>query len=326
MFRFLNLEVFQGSLHRKNYFEGWYYKAVSRGREYSLSVIPGISTGREDAHAFIQVIFSGGKTAYFRFPAGDFAASGKSLSICIGKNRFSDSGMKLSLNSKDMALSGELTFAEAVPFPKSFLRRGIMGPFTYVPFMECYHGIVHIRHTVAGSLTMDGNVLDFSGGSGYIEKDWGQSFPSSWIWLQSCFPEENAVVMFSMADIPFLHRRFCGVLSFLYKDGRYYSIATYNGAKFGSFSMGGNRFSLELKNKKYALLLEASRAESGVLKAPVKGHMHRTIEETLKANITADFRTARGGRLFYGQTAHGGLEISGDTKYLMRSAKFYDRR
>lgn len=26
--------------------------------------------------------------------------------------------------------------------------------------------------------------MDFSGGRGYIEKDWGQSFPAAWVWLQ----------------------------------------------------------------------------------------------------------------------------------------------
>ncbi|MCK7537696.1 MAG: tocopherol cyclase family protein [Marinilabiliales bacterium] len=28
-------------------------------------------------------------------------------------------------------------------------------------------------------------MADFSGGRGYIEKDWGHSFPSAYVWMQS---------------------------------------------------------------------------------------------------------------------------------------------
>lgn len=323
MFGFLNPEVFQGSFHKRGYFEGWYYKLVSRDLYRSLSIIPGISTAKGDAHAFIQVISSHpGKTAYFRFPPECFSASRSSLSISVGPNRFSASGMSLDLCSTEARLSGALTFSEAVPFPKSLLRRGIMGPFGYVPFMECYHGIAHIRHTLAGSLLLDGNLLDFEGGRGYIEKDWGRSFPSSWIWLQSDFPEENATLMFSMADIPFMRRRFCGILSFLYMDGRYYSIATYNGARFAYFNMDDDMFSLEIRNNAYALALKALRVETSSLRAPVNGNMQRTIEETLNAKVAVSFRTVSGEPLFCGGNSRAGLEICGDMCYLLSRARF----
>ena len=60
-----------------------------------------------------------------------------------------------------------------------------MGPYTFAPFMECYHGVLSFDHTIAGSLAVDGQELDFTGGHGYIEKDWGQAFPKAWIWTQS---------------------------------------------------------------------------------------------------------------------------------------------
>ncbi len=48
--------IFQGSLHKKNYFEGWYYKQVSSDQKTSLSFIPGISLSEHDPHSFIQYI------------------------------------------------------------------------------------------------------------------------------------------------------------------------------------------------------------------------------------------------------------------------------
>jgi hypothetical protein len=34
---------------------------------------------------------------------------------------------------------------------------------------------------IDGKLTIADQDHDFSGGRGYIEKDWGQSFPSAWV-------------------------------------------------------------------------------------------------------------------------------------------------
>jgi tocopherol cyclase len=51
-----------------------------------------------------------------------------------------------------------------------------MGWFAYVPFMECYHGVLSLDHEVNGRLRLGKRETDFSGGRGYIEKDWAAPF------------------------------------------------------------------------------------------------------------------------------------------------------
>jgi hypothetical protein len=51
-----------------------------------------------------------------------------------------------------------------------------MGPYAFVPFMECYHGILSMDHKINGQLIIHDEIIDFTGGKGYMEKDWGQSF------------------------------------------------------------------------------------------------------------------------------------------------------
>jgi tocopherol cyclase len=320
----LNPEVFQGSIHKRNYFEGWYFKLVTRDQGTALSVIPGISTARGDAHSFIQVLQPyPGRTAYVRYPIQRFAASKRLFYVNIEENFFTAGGMVLNVRNPELNLKGTLDFTDITPFPKGLFRRGIMGPFGFIPFMECYHGIVNIRHKITGSLTIDGKEVDFSEGAGYIEKDWGRSFPTAWIWFQSHFAESDATVMFSLADIPFLGRRFCGILSFLCIGGRYYAIATYNGARVRSFSLGERSFSIHLQNKKYELFIKADHSESGLLKAPVKGMMQRDIRETLKARSYVEFKTAEGGMVFQGQNSRTGLEICGDVQSLLQKVKWF---
>ena len=48
--------IFQGSLKKKNYFEGWFLKHVTSDGGTVLSIIPGIALNPTDSHAFIQIM------------------------------------------------------------------------------------------------------------------------------------------------------------------------------------------------------------------------------------------------------------------------------
>jgi hypothetical protein len=316
----LNPEVFQGNLNIRDYFEGWYYKLTKPGRERAISLIPGVSTARGDAHAFIQVIDSKDcRTEYIRFPLACFTASKKELAVNIGGNTFYRDKIAVDLKGLEFTIRGNLSFYDIVPFPKKRTSPGIMGPFSFLPFMECNHGIVNIRHSITGSLAVNGAETDFSGGTGYIEKDWGRSFPSFWIWTQG--HDANADFMFSIADIPFLGRRFTGIISFIYTQGRYYPLATYNGARLTQFSLHDETFCAAVENKKYRLALTVRRAKGGTLIAPARGLMRRDLEETLNAVAFVDLRQKDGSLVYAGSLANAGMEICGDLSPVYRLIK-----
>ena len=104
-----------------------------------------------------------------------------------------------------------------------------MGWYSYAPRMECYHGVVSMQHNTSGSLEVNGKALSFDGGKGYIEKDWGRSMPSDWIWIQSNHFEGDpgASFMLSLARIPWMGGFFPGFLSFFRTGDRLYRFATY---------------------------------------------------------------------------------------------------
>ena len=47
-----------------------------------------------------------------------------------------------------------------------------MGWYGYMPFMECYHGILSMHHTISGELIYNDKTIDFNEGIGYTAKDW----------------------------------------------------------------------------------------------------------------------------------------------------------
>jgi tocopherol cyclase len=172
---------FQGNLKKKNYFEGWYLKHVSNDLNHSLSFIPGISLSK-DPHSFIQILNgSSGESYYIRYDLKDFSSEPGRFAIRIGESFFSDHFSEINIISEGINTSGKIEYRNTLPYPVTFINPGIMGWYSYVPFMECKHGVVSMSHQLSGELKMNGQRINFNDGKGYIEKDWGTSFPESWI-------------------------------------------------------------------------------------------------------------------------------------------------
>lgn len=310
-----NPSLYQGKHKKRSYFEGWYFKLISSDQQQVLSVIPGVSFGKkgEDNHAFIQVIDGiSCKTHYVRYPLEALHISDQVFEVSLEDNFFSSSMIQLSIFDTAIQLHGTLTFNHSVPFPSSFFNPGIMGPFSFIPFMECYHGIVSVHHEINGSLTYNKLGRSFNQGYGYIEKDWGRSFPEAWIWLQcSHFTHKDVTVMFSMAKIPWLGRSFVGHIAFLRMGDRFYRFATYTGADITHLNIEAQSLSVTLQDRRHSLEINARSNGSGTLKAPKNGLMNREILESINADLTITFKDAQGNILLKDVGKRAGYEQVG---------------
>jgi tocopherol cyclase len=307
-------EVYQGKKRPGNYFEGWYFKLVDAAGEQIWSFIPGVSYSA-DSHCFVQVIHANsGKTWYLRFPEQDFTSSRSTFQTAIGLNLFSSRGLNLDMSLPDLKLRGELIFKDTHPFPSTFLSPGIMGWYSYAPGMECYHGVVSMQHRLSGSLEINGTEIGFDGGKGYIEKDWGTSMPSDWIWIQSNHFEGDigASFMLSLARIPWMRGFFPGFLSFFMYGGRLYRFATYNRSSVSLIDIKDDTVRIELRNATHSLAVSVYRNIGGILKAPRHGRMEREIQESIVSRLNLELRDKKGNLLFEGTGFHAGLEIVGD--------------
>ncbi|TLM93658.1 MAG: hypothetical protein FDZ75_05615 [Actinobacteria bacterium] len=323
--------MFQGAHRRDRYFEGWYFKCVDSSVAHPIAVIPGISLDRAggSSHAFIQVIRPGGRVKYMRFPVEAFDYSPDRFEIRIGDNRFSEAGFHLELPPGDGitesaddgigAIAGDVRFGELSCWPVTLLSPGVMGWYRYVPRMECYHGVVSMDHALDGGLTVGGQTLSFLGGRGYAEKDWGTSFPSSWIWAQSnhfCRDgryDPGVSVMVSVAKIPWLGSSFIGHLAGVLVDGELHRFATYTGAKLTTIETGNGCARVALDDGAKRLEISFSGATTGPLKAPRQGAMSGVDEEALGTELAVHLERKESGvwkTVFRGVGEHAGVEVS----------------
>lgn len=318
--RTMHPEGYHGTARRPPYFEGWYFKIVDATERCKYAVIPGISLseGGNGPHSFVQVLDGAtGATVYQRYPVEAFAASETTLDVRVGPNRFTWDGMDLDLTGTDLPLKGRVAFADPRPWPVTLFSPGIMGWFSWVPFMECYHGVLSFDHKLEGILLTDSATVDFRGGRGYIEKDWGQSFPSGWVWLQTNhFTTPGTCLTASIARIPWIGTSFPGFIVGLLWKGKLYRFATYTGAKTTSLSIQEDAVHWILEDNLYRLTLEADRARTGDLRGPSKNDMGRPVPETLSATISVELATHAGKVLFRETGCHGGMEVGGESMTL----------
>jgi len=260
-----------------------------------------------------------GSTAYVSFPMAEFRADKQRFEVQIGENHFDEKHISLALNSTEVQLTGEVRMGSLNPWPVSLFSPGIMGWFAWVPRMECYHGVLSFTHGLQGTLTLNGKVMDFSGGKGYIEKDWGQAFPSAWVWFQSNhFAGASACITASVAVIPWGGRSFRGFIVGFWLEGRLHRFATYSGAHINRLQIFDDHVDWVLRNQEHRLFLKATRVEGGLLRGPTRQDMGQRVMETLNATVQVRLETLRGQVLFEGLGEHTGLEVVGDLPRLLK--------
>ena len=162
------------------------------------------------------------------------------------------------------------------------IKYDIMGPFKFLP-MECKHEIISMNHLLEGGLRLNGEYLDFTGGTGYIEGDEGKSFPESYTWIQcNDFYKKYSIVV-SIATIPLGPLNFKGCICNINYLGNEYRMATYLGVKINQCS----EQNVILTQRKYKLIIDVSKSNGKNLSAPHAGNMVRTIKEDIscKANF-----------------------------------------
>lgn len=308
---FKNPCVFQGCKYlegNKNYFEEWYYKNTSDN--FTISFIPGISINKNEKKAFIQVI-TNDNSYNIDYDIKEFEYSNSPFKIRIGNSYFTFDSIHIDIDDKEKNLSiyGDLEYTTNRNITTNWLSPNIMGIFSYIPNMECNHAIISMKNIINGSLSINNRDINFNNGIGYIEKDWGCSFPKEYIWCQgNNFDNENVSFMLSIADIPFKLFSFRGFICSLIIDNKEYRFATYNGAKIVKCDTSNNNVNVILKKDDYLLEVTAICKDGFRLSAPVKGDMSRDIIESICSEINIKLKE-RGKVLFFGKSKTCGLEV-----------------
>jgi hypothetical protein len=321
----LQPELYHGQVMSPPFFEGWYYKVVDTSGQQRFAFIPGVFVGKTaaDSHAFVQVLEgASSRVAYHRYPIDEFRVTEDPFEIRIGENVFRLDQIKLNIEKSEQSVLGELKFQKPVGWPVKVVSPGAMGWYSWVPKMECYHAVLGFDHELRGSIKVDDDCINFDGGRGYIEKDWGKAFPQAWVWMQSNhFSQPSTCLTASVAIIPWLGSAFAGFIVGFWQGGKLHRFATYDSSRILALEVDDRQVRWQMRNRSHRLEILATQAEGGLLQAPTPEGMGRRIAETLNASIFVRLINRSTGTVeFEGKGDYAGLEVVGDLDKLIRMA------
>ncbi len=270
------------------FFEGWYYKLVTAAKDQCVVIIPGMSCPEnKEGNCFIQV----GRwpdvnsTKVINYPITTLWQQQSGHEVCIGDSCFSPTNINVDIKDGEKTVTGHVGFNN-----NKMLKKNVMGPFSYMPKMQCNHCIISMDSDLTGQLTIDDQVIDFNGGKGYIEKNWGKDFPKKHLWIQSNhFDKDIKSLTCAVADVPTPIGSMLGFFCILVlNNDKEYRFATYNGAKLSVLSVNGNDIYIEITARNKRLRITADGKEGVQLDAPESGDMVKKLTENLGSNVIVE--------------------------------------
>lgn len=245
------------------YFKGYYLK--HQVGDFTIALIPSIS----ETGGHLQII-TNDFVEYYDYPSVDLQ-----WPITLGNSEFTLQGLRINTPR----VKGQLTYTNLTPLPHD-----IMGPFLHLP-IPCKHGVTSLHHQLSGQLTIDGKTIDFSGGIGYIEQDYGSSFPQRYLWLHTNNFQTKASVMVAVATIPVVLWKFWGTLVVILVNDKQYTMTTYQGVKI----IQATATMIHLKQGPLELQITIEPSPGHWLKAPKSGKMTQLIKESNQTVATIRF-------------------------------------
>lgn len=143
-------KYFYGQNPPPPYFEGWYFK-LQNGSGQAAALIPAMHIQKNGQKSASIQIISETDSWWVEYPADQFSACENRFFVRIGESTFSEQGIRISVQKDGISLCGSVSFGPTLP-----IRYDIMGPFRWLPNMECSHSVISMSHRLDGCLILNG--------------------------------------------------------------------------------------------------------------------------------------------------------------------------
>ncbi len=279
-------QTFRHYKNKKNFFEGYFVKCSNKSEQ--IAIIPAFEVNRYgEAVASIQIIAKG-VSIFAPFSTKNFTVAKDAFNIQIADNEFNERGVKLNINSNGNVVKGNLSFGAFSPLKQTRYAPGIMGPFSYLKFLECYHCVVSTGHLVTGEITINDKTYKFDNDNCYIEGDYGKSFPDHWFYAQANSFGTNTSAMLSIAKLK--KPKMTGLLGFIRDEnsGLDIVLGSYYLTKIKEFKKTPKGHKVKLHHKDYTIYMETEVNATEKLLSPASGKLSKPVNEAIDGTLAIE--------------------------------------
>jgi|GEM_PF-444271 len=294
MFSIYKPSSLQGSFDRKKYFEGWFHKIYSEKYKASFILIYGYTTGNSTKKfGFIQVHIPNQKVLIMYFDKNEVFCDPNRHVVRMGEHILTTN--KIDINTKEIGIQLHLTNNQSIPTFKNS-----MGYSYVIPNLTCYHAILNKSHLVSGEIRTANTSFALDQDMGYLEKNWGTSFPENYIWLHAVDPADAKVnLLFSQAEIKWMGSTFFRHLGYLNFENEYIDLRLLKNSIVSSSFVSSEKQVIHISSKLIELEISIVLGEQVLFKGPEDGALRRDIIHYTDALIEVKLKQNAGIRLFH---------------------------
>lgn len=237
--------------------------------------------------------------------------------VHFGQSVINKENIILDVQNAEGALSGHLELEHVVDLNRSFLQPGMMGIYKYVPFMEFYQEVVVLRASTVGVINVDGEEVDFTGGSCYIQKQWGSKFPNIWVWAQcSGFDDANDTTLtLGIARLKVLFNYYTAFTIPIYYNEQVEIFSNYNGGQIAKLYRYKGYLHLIITQKDKLLDVKIYGRDELECISSKETHGIRDVYECDKVKMEVKI-SEKGNMLWEGTSLGCHIEMGGNTSKL----------
>jgi hypothetical protein len=262
----------QGNFDRKKYFEGWFHKIYSAKYNASFILIYGYATGNStNKFGFIQVHIPNQQPLVMYFNKNEIICDSNQHIVQMGEHIFTTN--KIDINTKEIGIQLHLNDNQTIHTYKNS-----MGYNYVIPNLPCYHAILNKSHKVSGEIRTKNTCFVMDQEMGYLEKNWGISFPENYIWLHAVDPTNAEVnLLFSQAEIKYMGRTFLRHLGYLKFKDDYIDLHQLKSIVVSSSSISPEKQHIRFSSKLIELEISIILGQQIIFKGPQDGALSRDI-------------------------------------------------
>jgi tocopherol cyclase len=272
MLKILKPTTLRGNLERNTYFEGWFQKIYSKEYNSSFVIIYGYATrNSEDTFGFIQILFPNNATEVSYFNRNEFSCDQDHHIIRMGENTLTTEFIQINTNDVNIRLN----------FLNNHVTRTFknsMGYNYFIPNLPCYHAVLNTGHLVSGEIKQKDKRFIIENELGYLEKNWGTSFPKTYYWLHALDPNDPQVsLLFSRAEIEWMGKKFIRHLGHLRYNDKQVDIRSLKNFNVSIISSRKDKHEIRIASKTLQIEISITHKNNVCFKGPFNGKLSRDI-------------------------------------------------
>lgn len=270
----------RGTFERNKFFEGWFQKVYSKAHKASFILIYGYAThNSDDAFGFLQILIPNQTPEIFYFPKNEVSCDIEQHIFRMGKNLLTTELIRINIKG----LTIDLNLKNTDPF-RTF--KNSMGYTYFIPNLPCYHSVLNSAQSVSGEIQHKGVRYTLDHEMGYLEKNWGTTFPESYFWVHAIDPNNPAIsLLFSRAKIVWLGKTYIKHVGYLRFDGQQIELRALKNVTVSNSNISSENRSIQIRSASAQLDLALEYGREVLFKGPKDGALSRMIAHQTDASI-----------------------------------------